>query len=80
MTRLYLEYLEPKVAHGIVRCGLCGWLIQKGSAWRMGDNGPEHRLCEHEMYPGGPPSGSAGPRVWSQDWGVPVPRLGGRLS
>ena len=72
MTRTeWLGYLEPKVPYGIVRCGLCGWLIRKGSAWRVGANGPEHELCEHEPCAGGPPGPSIGPRLWSQNWGAP---------
>ena len=59
-------YLEAKVPYGIVRCGRCGWLIRKGSAWTVGGNGPEHELCEHEPCAGGP----QGPRIWSQNWGA----------
>ena len=50
-----LADLEEKVVFGIVRCGRCGWLIRKGSGWRVGGNGPEHELCEHEPCAGGPP-------------------------
>ena len=64
--RRKLVYLEAKVPFGIVRCGRCGWLIRKGSGWRVGGNGPEHELCEHEPCAGGPP----GPRIWSQNWGA----------
>lgn len=62
-----LADLEEKVIFGIVRCGSCGWLIRKGSGWRVGGNGPEHELCEHEPCAGGQP----GPRIWSQNWGAP---------
>jgi hypothetical protein len=70
VTRLDLEYLEPKVPLGIIRCGICGWLIRRGSAWRVGENGPEHETCENEVYPGGPPTGLVGPRLWSRNWGA----------
>ena len=40
MTGPYIDYLEAKVPLGIVRCGVCGWLIRQGSAWRVGDNRP----------------------------------------
>ena len=72
MTRFdRLEYLEPTVPHGIVRCGVCGWLIRQGSDWRVGDNGAEHTRCEHEPCAGGPPGPGVGPRLWSQNWGAP---------
>lgn len=63
-----LESLEPKVEYGIVRCGVCGWLIRKGHAWRVGYNGPEHERCEHQPRAGGPPGPGSGPQLWSQDW------------
>ena len=66
-----LAYLEEKVPFGIVRCGRCGWLIRKGSAWRVGANGPEHETCVHEPCPAGPPDLRNGPRLWSQNWGAP---------
>ena len=65
-----LVYLEPKVPLGIVRCGVCGWLIRKGSAWTVGCNGPQHEVCEHEPCAGGPPGPKSGPRIWSQNWGA----------
>ena len=64
-----LAYLEERVPFGIVRCGRCGWRIQKDSAWLVGANGPEHETCEFEVCPGGPPTGTDGPRIWSHDWG-----------
>ena len=64
-----LEYLEPRVPSGLVRCGVCGWVIAKGAAWTIGHNGPQHEVCEFDVCPGGPPTGTDGPRIWSHDWG-----------
>ena len=71
MRRQECELLEMRVVYGIVRCGICGWLIRKDSAWRTGDNGLQHQTCEYEVCPGGPPGGSVGPRLWSHDSGAP---------
>jgi hypothetical protein len=71
VIRERLEYLEPKVPYGIVRCGVCGWLIRKGSAWTVGGNGPQHEVCEFDPCSGGPPGDLVGPRLWSQNWGAP---------
>lgn len=49
-----LESLEPKVEYGIVRCGVCGWLIRKGHAWRVGYNGPEHEAVRAPAVCGWP--------------------------
>ena len=62
-------YLEAKVPFGIVRRGVCGWRIRRGSAWTVGGNGPQHEVCEFEPSPGGAPVGSDGPRLWSHDSG-----------
>ena len=56
--------LEALVPHGIVRCGLCGWLIEKGHEWELGGYGPQHAQCEH--VPRHPPPFA--PRVCSRNW------------
>jgi hypothetical protein len=51
-------------ASGVVRCGACGWLIEKEHHWQLGGDGLEHVECEHE--PPMPPRFT--PRIWSQNW------------
>lgn len=49
--------LEEKLPAGIVRCGLCGYLILKGEGWRSGRVGPEHSPCGFEPTDGFDPFG-----------------------
>jgi hypothetical protein len=39
------------VPTGTVRCGKCGWLIEKQHEWREGGNGPEHVIAKTRPTP-----------------------------
>ena len=56
--------LEERVPSGRVRCGLCGYLIEKGDAWQTGRFEPEHVECLGT--PKMPPPHS--PRIWAENW------------
>ena len=63
--------LKRKADSGIVRCGLCGYLILRDEAWQDGRFGPEHSVCEFAAMEDFDPLGV---RLWSQDWlGRPRP-------